>query len=108
MDAMVVHLEVFAEGSARPAAGSPVVVQVRDTSADGKFDNPDVGTLKMISAARRDDDFTIHLTYPLDAFNVAKIGQTVAKFLDGEKRAARAYKVITRASQDLSVQVELA
>lgn len=29
-------------------------------SADGKFENPDVGTLKMISAARPDDDFTIH------------------------------------------------
>ena len=54
-------------------------------SADGKFDNPDVGTLKMISAARPDDDFTIHLTYPLDEFNVAKIGQQVAKFFAAEQ-----------------------
>jgi beta-lactamase superfamily II metal-dependent hydrolase len=59
-------------------------------SADGKFENPDVGTLKMISAARPDDDFTIHLTYPLDAFNVQKIGQRVEKFFAGEKKASRA------------------
>ena len=32
MDAVVVLVEVFAEGSVRPAAGTPVVVQVRDTS----------------------------------------------------------------------------
>jgi hypothetical protein len=30
--AVVVLVEVFAEGSARPVAGTPVVVQVRDTS----------------------------------------------------------------------------
>ena len=57
-------------------------------SADGKFDNPDVGTLKMISAARPDDDFTIHLTYPLDGFNVPKIGQQVGKFFAARRRPA--------------------
>ena len=32
MGGMVVRVEVFTEGAARPAAGTPVVVQVRDTS----------------------------------------------------------------------------
>ena len=77
-------------------------------SADGKFDNPDVGTLKMISAARPDDDFTIHLTYPLDGFNVSKIGKQVASFFAAEKKAGRRYKVVTRAPDELSVRLPLA
>jgi len=77
-------------------------------SADGKFDNPDVGTLKMISAARSDDDFTIHLTYPLDEFAVPKIGQKVEKFSAAERRAGRAYKVVTRPSGQLSARIKLA
>jgi hypothetical protein len=32
MGTVVIRVEVFAEGSARPAAGTPIVVQVRDTS----------------------------------------------------------------------------
>jgi hypothetical protein len=85
-----------------------VVAKHYVVSADGKFDNPDVGTLKMISAARPDDDFTIHLTYPLDEFNVAKIGQQVAKFFAAERKAGRAYKVVTRSPKDLGVRVVLA
>ena len=54
-------------------------------SADGKHDNPDIETLEMISAARPDDDFTIYLTYPLDEFAVAKIGQQVRKFFAAER-----------------------
>lgn len=77
-------------------------------SADGKFDNPDVGTLKMIQAARSDDDFTIHLTYPLDEFAVPKIGQKVEKFFAAERRAGRAYKVVTRPSGQLSARIKLA
>jgi hypothetical protein len=85
-----------------------VVAKHYVVSADGKFDNPDVGTLKMISAARPDDDFTIHLTYPLDEFNVVKIGQQVAKFFAAERKAGRAYKVVTRAPKELGVRVALA
>lgn len=77
-------------------------------SADGKFDNPDVGTPKMISAARPDDDFTVHLTYPLDAFNAQRIGQRVEKFFAGEKKSGRAYRLVTRRLQDLSGRVALA
>jgi hypothetical protein len=76
-------------------------------SADGKFDNPDVATLKLISAARQDDKFTIHLTNPLDKFVKPAIGKAVKKFLDGEKAAGRKYKVNIRDAADLSVQVPL-
>jgi hypothetical protein len=77
-------------------------------SADGKHDNPDVETLEMISAARPDDAFTIHLTYPLDEFAVAKIGQKVKKFFAAERKAGRSYKVVTRPPGQLSVQLKLA
>ena len=77
-------------------------------SADGKFDNPDMGTLEMISKARPDDDFTVHLTYPTDEFNVPAIGEKVAAFLAKEKEAGRTYQVETRKPGDLSLRIELA
>jgi hypothetical protein len=96
------------ERNVAPEYFQTIVAKHYVVSADGKFDNPDVGTLKMISAARPDDDFTIHLTYPLDEFNVAKIGQQVQKFFDTEKRAGRGYKVVTRPSGELAARVVLA
>ena len=77
-------------------------------SADGEHENPDIKTLEMISAARPDDDFTIHLTYPTGEFNVKEIGEKVAAFFEKEKAAGRKYKVETRKSGDLSFQLELA
>lgn len=77
-------------------------------SADGKHENPDIATLEMISAARPDDDFTIHLTYPTDEFNVPAIGEEVAHFFAEEKAAGRAYKVETRSPGELSLRLELA
>ena len=32
-------------------------------SANGKDENPDLPTLEMISEARKDDDFTLYMTY---------------------------------------------
>ncbi len=77
-------------------------------SADGKFDNPDIKTLEMISQARPDDDFTVHLTYPMDEFNVPVIGKNVAAFLAKEEAKGRAYKVETRKPGDLSLRIALA
>jgi hypothetical protein len=77
-------------------------------SADGKHDNPDLKTLRMISAARPDDDFTIHLTYPMDEFNVPKIGEEVAAFFEEERAAGRTYKVQTRQPDELSFRIALA
>lgn len=76
-------------------------------SADGKFDNPDVETLKMISAARPDDKFTIHLTYPTNAFNEPAIGKKVAKLFKKEQTAGRKYKFVTRKKDELSVSIQL-
>jgi hypothetical protein len=77
-------------------------------SADGKFDNPDVDTLALISAARPDDKFTIHLTYPTNKFNVPAIGKKVARFFKKEQAAGRKYKVETRKPADLSFSIKLA
>jgi hypothetical protein len=77
-------------------------------SADGKFDNPDLATLEMLSKMRPDDNFTIHLTYPTDEFNVPSIGEEIGKFFEKEKAAGRKYKVETRKSGDLSFQLKLA
>jgi hypothetical protein len=35
-------------------------------SGDGEHGNPERGTLEMLLEARGDDDYTIHLTYPID------------------------------------------
>jgi glyoxylase-like metal-dependent hydrolase (beta-lactamase superfamily II) len=77
-------------------------------SADGKDDNPDVDTLAMLSAARPDDRFTVHLTYPTGEFNVKSVGTAVAKFFAREKKAGRKYGVITRPSKALSLSLALA
>lgn len=76
-------------------------------SADGKFDNPDVDTLAMISAARKDDRFTIHLTYPTNDFNEPAIGKKVARFFKKEAAAGRKYKVETRKPGELSLSIKL-
>jgi beta-lactamase superfamily II metal-dependent hydrolase len=77
-------------------------------SADGKFENPDVPTLKLISAARPDNKFTIHFTYATNEFNVPAIGKKVAQFFTAEKNAGRKYGVKTRATGKLSLTVALA
>ena len=77
-------------------------------SADGKYDNPDVDTLEMISRARPDDDFTIHLTYPTPEFEVPKVGTAIAEFFTKERAAGRKYRVETRKPGALSLQIELA
>jgi hypothetical protein len=77
-------------------------------SADGKYDNPDVATLEMIAAARRGDDFAIHLTCATDDFNAPKIGRAVEKFFAAKKKAGRKLKVIARATDQRSIQLPLA
>lgn len=77
-------------------------------SADGKHDNPDIDTLEMITAARKDDAFTIHLTYPTDEFNVPAVGKRVAKFFAAEKKKGRKFKVKTRKPGELGLRLKLA
>ena len=77
-------------------------------SADGTYDNPDVPTLQMLSQARKDDKFTIHLTNPLNEFAKPKPASAIAAFLKKEKNAGRKYKVEERASNAPSIRIALA
>ena len=77
-------------------------------SANGKFSNPDLPTLKMISDARKgDDDFTIWLTNPTNEFELPDIGKGVQAFFDADKAAGRTYRVNQRKSKDLSIVIDL-
>lgn len=60
-------------------------------SADGTNSNPDIPTLKMISTARTDDDFTIHLT---------NREQRLVDFFAQEKQNGRNYGVVFRKNND--------
>ncbi|MEX2105261.1 MAG: hypothetical protein WD810_00030 [Solirubrobacterales bacterium] len=73
-------------------------------SADGEYDNPDVETLEMLSKARDDDEFTIHLTY--SDFK-RDVGPKVHGFFDAEKKAGRKYEVVFRPTDDLSMRIDL-
>jgi beta-lactamase superfamily II metal-dependent hydrolase len=67
-------------------------------SADGKYGNPDLETLRMLSAARPDDDFTLHLT---------NREPRLAAFFDQERAAGRTYTVSFRDRNSQSVHVDL-
>ncbi len=77
-------------------------------SADGTYDNPDVPTLQMLSEARKDDKFTIHLTNPLKEFAKAQPASAIEKFLKKEKDAGRKYKVEQRDTNAQSIRIVLA
>lgn len=66
-------------------------------SGDGRHGNPEKQTLKMITDARGDDEYTIHLTYkkPLDA----------ARFLQAQSKNRKNLKVVYRDTSALSLQV---
>ena len=67
-------------------------------SGNGEHGNPEVATLKMLSEARPDDKFTIHLT---------NTEARLTKFFNKEKADGRKYKVVFRAPSALSLKVEL-
>lgn len=75
-------------------------------SADGRHDNPDVETLDLLAEARPDDDFTIHLTYPLDEFAVPEIGEAIGEWIAEQRQAGRSFAVATRASGERGLRVE--
>jgi hypothetical protein len=77
-------------------------------SADGRFTNPDVPTLEMISKSRDDDDFTIWLANSPDDFADKAVGKDVSKFFANEKKKGRKYGVKFRESDQLGVRIELA
>jgi hypothetical protein len=67
-------------------------------SADGRFGNPEIATLKMISEARGQDKFTIHLT------NKEK---RLLDFFKAEKKKGKKYDVVFRNDDELSLRVDL-
>lgn len=73
-------------------------------SANGKFHNPDVETLEMISAARPDDDFTLYLTYT--DFDLG-MGPKIHGFIDKETESGRKYKTTFRPDADPSLRIDL-
>jgi hypothetical protein len=79
-------------------------------SADGEYGNPDLPTLEMISAARPDDDFTLHLTYGDPSVEgedfKEKVRGELHDFIAAEQ-ASRGYKIVSRAAAELSLRIDL-
>jgi hypothetical protein len=73
-------------------------------SADGEHDNPDIPTLKMLSEARPDDDFVLHLT---NREGKKGIGTKLRKFFSSEVNEGRKYGVRFREDDALSLIVDL-
>lgn len=73
-------------------------------SANGKDGNPDLPTLEMISKARPDDKFTLHLT---ESKFKEDMGPKIEAFFEKEKKEGREYKVEFRPEDDLSFRIDL-
>jgi Metallo-beta-lactamase superfamily len=73
-------------------------------SADGTNDNPDIESLEMLSAARADDEFTVHLT---NSEFKRGMGPKVHGFFEAERKKGRKYEVSFRAEDQLSLRVDL-
>jgi formylmethanofuran dehydrogenase subunit D len=67
-------------------------------SGDGRFGNPEIAALQMISEARGKSVFTLHLTNK---------EARLEKFFKKEKAAGKKYKVVYRDENDLSLRVDL-
>jgi len=73
-------------------------------SGDGEHHNPEVETFRMISTARADDDYTVHLTYR--DFKEG-VGEELEEFFAQERASGRRYEVAYRAPDDLSLMIDL-
>jgi hypothetical protein len=73
-------------------------------SADGKHGNPDLETLQMLSAARPDDRFTLHLT---NRDGAEGLRETLQKFFSKESDKGRRYKVKYRPDTAGSMMIDL-
>jgi hypothetical protein len=73
-------------------------------SANGKDENPDVETLRMISEARPDDEFTLHLT---ESKFEEGVGPKIERFFEGERKAGRKYKVAFCPPAEPSLRIDL-
>lgn len=76
-------------------------------SGNGEHGNPDRETLELLLAERGDEDYTVHLTYPIDEIDVERKNeakkkgkswspkkQSLAAFLDANKRFAKKVQIV--------------
>jgi hypothetical protein len=71
-------------------------------SADGTYDNPDMTTLEMISEARTDDNFSVHLTNGDGKKNLKK---KLQNFLQAKDAKGRKYKVNVRNGPSIKIDL---
>lgn len=74
-------------------------------SGDGTHENPERKTFEYLSAAREDDDFTIHITYPLSEFTSKGCATRLKKFFEKQRAAGRRYAVKYRAAGAASIRI---
>ena len=74
-------------------------------SGDGTYGNPEADTFKYLAAAREDDDFTIHITYPLAKFTEPAAATRLKKFFAKQKKDGRSYEVRYRGANAKSIRL---
>lgn len=75
-------------------------------SADGNDENPDVETLRLLSEARPDDRFTIHMTNAPEALRPLARAAVTA-FFESERAANRRYRVKSRREGASGISIDL-
>jgi hypothetical protein len=74
-------------------------------SGDGTHGNPEIATLQMISEARDDDDFVVHMTY---SDGKEGLGARLEKFRAKEKKSGRRYEMrFAEGSSNPSLVIDL-
>ena len=86
------------ERNVEPAFFEQVTADHYVISADGKYGNPDVDTLRMLTRARGKDRYTIWFTNKVPR---------VERFLSEDSKKGRNYEVVYRDPKALSIDVEL-
>jgi hypothetical protein len=74
-------------------------------SGNGEYGNPEVATLQMLSQARGNDEFTIHLTN--GKLTKDPKPRKLLDFFKSQREAGKKYEVVFRDEVALSVQVDL-
>jgi hypothetical protein len=76
-------------------------------SGDGKYGNPELETLRMLSEARGNDRFTLHLTYPPEEFRPDYPMADLTALFAADRKAGKTYEVAFRPAAAESVVVDL-
>ena len=105
-----IHIDVLKmphHGSIRNVTGEFLQRVTADhyvVSADGRFDNPDVRTLEILSEARGNAEYRIHLTNHEGAKDLkARLDQ----FFAAQKAAGKKVRPVYREAEALSLKIDL-